>query len=371
MTGSSAPARDVESVLYVTDSKKLSGGSRQMLNNAKAMAALGLRVHLMVAPDTPLAAACEELPAEVVFFDRFREYFAAGKALKRIVNERRIDVVHTFHNRAYKMGLTARLLGGRFRFFINRGVISRPNELFFLWTALSDGAVANSMQCAEVLRKHHVFKSRLNVVYNAYVRPSSAPTRTRTDDRVRFIYVGNHAPIKGYDVFAQAAARLCETAKDVDVEFTAVGFEEIAAARFDLDIPDHVGSRSRLTGDLPHDRVLQELCDADVLVVSSRKESLPNVLLEGFDCGLPVVCTDVGGLPEAVKHGFNGFLCPSEDADCLAEHMRLLAEDPDRRAAMGAAGRKLVETQLTLEAKGRRLLRVYQGERQYEPLALD
>ena len=127
----------------------------------------------------------------------------------------------------------------------------------------------------------------------------------------------------------------------------------------------------RNTGTIPHEQVLEELRFADVYVMTSRMESLPNTLLEGFDLGLPAVCTKVGGVPEVVRDGVNGYLCESEDADCLAQRMRELADNPARRHVLGLNGRNVVRRLLTPEVKGFNLMRVYMGERLCEPLAVE
>lgn len=361
---------EVGSVLYATDSDKVSGGSRQMVNNIKAMLAMGLTVYALIKPDTPINDALAGLDVEIIHFDRFRKYREAGRFLKNLVEEKGIDVVHTFHNRAYKAGVLARLMGARCKLFINRGVISRPNAVFFLWTRMADGVIANSAQCAEVLRGHHVKPSLLNVVYNAYAGPDRGEPTPRKKRGCRFIYVGNSVRIKGFDVFLRAANLLCEAGAR-DMEFVSVGVDEDKMRKFDDLLAGPVRERLRNTGTIPHEQVLDELRFADVYVMTSRMESLPNTLLEGFDLGLPAVCTAVGGVPEVVRDGVNGFLCASGDAACLAGKMRLLAEDPVLRHTMGVNGRNVVRKLLTPAAKGFNLMRVYMGERLFEPLAVE
>ncbi|WP_272699136.1 glycosyltransferase [Desulfovibrio sp. Fe33] len=361
---------EINTVLYATDSIKLSGGSRQMVNNIKAMSDMGLKVYALVTPDTAINAALEDLDVEVIRHDGFSRYWKAGKFLKSLIEEKGIDVVHSFHNRAYKMGVLARLMGAKFKLFINRGVISKPNSVFFLWTALSNGVIANSAQCAEVMRKYWVRGKLLNVVYNAYAGPDFGEPKPRKKRGTRFIYLGNTAPIKGFDVFLKAADRLCrEGARDL--EFVGVGVSDNKLGNYDDILTPAVRERYRNAGEISHDAVFDELRFADVLVITSRKESLPNALLEGFALGLPAVCTNVGGIPEVVRDGVDGFLCASEDADCLAEKMRLLAEDPTKRFTLGLVGHRMVRRLLTPEAKGRNLMRVYMGEHLYEPLPLE
>ena len=80
----------------------------------------------------------------------------------------------------------------------------------------------------------------------------------------------------------------------------------------------------------------------DVFVLPSLAEGTPNGLIEAMAHGLPVIATWVGGIPDIVNAEC-GLLIPPGDADALAEAMQLLARDPVRRAAMGAAAKKRCE----------------------------
>ncbi|CCH49376.1 glycosyltransferase [Pseudodesulfovibrio piezophilus] len=362
---------EVQNVLYATDSTRLSGGSRQMINNIEIMTSMGITTHALLHPQSPLIPALDGLDVNIIPYDNFSSYLSAGRFMKKTIRENSIDVVHTFHNRAYKMGVIAKLMGAKFKLFINRGVISRPNDIFFLWTALSNGVICNSVQCAKILKKHRVMKRRLNVVYNAYCGPDFGERKPQKKRGTRFIYVGNVAEIKGYDIFAKAASRLCETSDCRNLEFVAVGITAQGQKRFAPLYTPALKERLTIHEELSHMDTLEEMRFADVICVTSRLESFPNTLIEGFDLGLPGICTAVGGIPEIIRDGVNGFLCASEDVECLAQKMRLLADDPITRYTMGKRGRAVVRTLLTPEEKGHNLMRVYMGEQRSEPLAVD
>jgi glycosyltransferase involved in cell wall biosynthesis len=92
---------------------------------------------------------------------------------------------------------------------------------------------------------------------------------------------------------------------------------------------------------------------ACLLVLSSRYEALPNVVLEAMAAGLPVVATRVGGLPELVVPGRTGWLVPPGDAPALAAAMGQLIENPGARQAMGRAGRERALRKFSLETMTR------------------
>jgi glycosyltransferase involved in cell wall biosynthesis len=80
----------------------------------------------------------------------------------------------------------------------------------------------------------------------------------------------------------------------------------------------------------------------DVLLLPSANEGTPVSVIEAFAAGRPAVATDVGGVPDVIREGVDGFLAGVGDIDVLAGRLAELAADPERRAAMGASGRERV-----------------------------
>jgi glycosyltransferase involved in cell wall biosynthesis len=81
----------------------------------------------------------------------------------------------------------------------------------------------------------------------------------------------------------------------------------------------------------------------DIVVLPSRREGLPNVILEAAASGLPCIATDATGCRDALMDGVTGIVVPVGRPAELARAMMRLADDPSLRARMGTAGRKLVE----------------------------
>src|SRR5204863_8143599 len=87
----------------------------------------------------------------------------------------------------------------------------------------------------------------------------------------------------------------------------------------------------------------------DVLALSSHMEANPVSILEGLACGKPVVATRVGSIPETVHHGENGYLVDPGSAPQLAEHLFRLLADPSVARRLGAAGRREVVENWSLD----------------------
>ncbi|MCS7226101.1 MAG: glycosyltransferase [Gloeomargarita sp. SKYB31] len=84
-----------------------------------------------------------------------------------------------------------------------------------------------------------------------------------------------------------------------------------------------------------------EVAKATVLVLPSLSEALPRVVVEAMAAGTPVIASDVGGIPDVVRDGINGFLVAPGDEDALARRMIYLLRHPEAARTMGQRGRKL------------------------------
>ena len=82
--------------------------------------------------------------------------------------------------------------------------------------------------------------------------------------------------------------------------------------------------------------------EADSYVLPSYNEGLPGSILEAMAAGTPIISTPVGGIPEAVIDGYNGYLVAPGDVDGLFDRLSRLCEDAERRSVMGKHSRELV-----------------------------
>ncbi|MCD4664982.1 MAG: glycosyltransferase family 4 protein, partial [Bacteroidales bacterium] len=92
----------------------------------------------------------------------------------------------------------------------------------------------------------------------------------------------------------------------------------------------------------------------------SLAEGRPNVIYEAMASECPIVATNVGGIPEQVKNGYNGFLVEPQDFETFAARISYLLDDDEFRIAMGENGRKrLIEKGWTWDNYAKKVLDIY------------
>ena len=174
--------------------------------------------------------------------------------------------------------------------------------------------------------------------------------------------VARVAPAKDFETLAKAAARV--VAADPGVRFMVIGdhtreaanrahYEKVRGTLEALGL-----TRSFIFTGFRED--VGRLVGAfDVFVLSTHGEGLPLVILEAMARGVPVVATEVGGIPEVVRHGETGLLHAHADDAGLAAHVASLLSDEARALALGEAGRLLVENEFSRGRFAEDLARLY------------
>jgi glycosyltransferase involved in cell wall biosynthesis len=160
---------------------------------------------------------------------------------------------------------------------------------------------------------------------------------------------GRLSPEKGPDQFIAAAALMAR--RDPDVGFVLFGdgpLREMLARQ----IADCGLSGSFVLAGFRSD-VQRFLPACDLIVLSSWTEGLPVIVLEALAAGVPVVATSVGGAPEVVQEGINGFLVPPGDPPALTQRIEDVLSDDARRRSMGQEGRRRIRQHFTFAAQAR------------------
>ena len=189
---------------------------------------------------------------------------------------------------------------------------------------------------------------KASVVYYCLRDPLLNGAASPEDERVGHIIVcvGRLDESKGQDVLIRALGLLKSESVNLEIRFVGdgpcrVGYEQLAR---ELGVEE----QCNFLGRLPHASVFAEMERSVLSVTPSRSDCGPWTVLESLAVGAPVVASDVGGIPEMIRDGVDGFLVPPDDPEALAEKIKLLLTDTELRETMGRNARERFLTEFEL-----------------------
>jgi glycosyltransferase involved in cell wall biosynthesis len=172
----------------------------------------------------------------------------------------------------------------------------------------------------------------------------------------RLLFLGAVIKPKGvYDII-ESARRL--VSEGFPIRLTMAGDREIAQAKQRSEQAG-LGGVIQFPGWVPEARKLELLDDADLLLLPSYTEGLPLSVLEAMACGLPIVCTSVGGLRDLVIHGENGFVIEPGDVDALTHYTGRLLRDKALRNEMGRNNIAKINKDYSIDVIAKKLGQLY------------
>ncbi|RJO62665.1 MAG: glycosyltransferase family 1 protein [Dehalococcoidia bacterium] len=184
------------------------------------------------------------------------------------------------------------------------------------------------------------------------------------------LFAGRIVPYKGILYLVKAADIVVNRSGYKDALFLLVGpiaqhgldslehsryIEDLSAFIQDKRLEEHV----KLTGAVPQDDLTSLFCACDIFVLPSLAESSPAVTLQAMSCAKPVIGTRVGGVPDQIKDGWNGFLVEPADEEALAQKIKYLLDHPAERLKMGRNGRQLAVQEFDWKVVAEKLLAIY------------
>ncbi|NQT81153.1 MAG: glycosyltransferase family 4 protein [Candidatus Aminicenantes bacterium] len=151
--------------------------------------------------------------------------------------------------------------------------------------------------------------------------------------------VGRLVPVKGPEFLIEAAKYIISKYPEVFFIFTGDGplEQNLERQAFKSGIKDNIiflGWRNDIAG---------IISVYDIFALPSLNEGMGRVLVEAMALGKPIVASNVGGIPDLVTHGKNGFLVPPKNPEKLAKYIQILIGDKEKRKKMGQAGKEMVK----------------------------
>ena len=165
--------------------------------------------------------------------------------------------------------------------------------------------------------------------------------------------VGRLSPEKGFDVLIEAFLSVQAHLPAVRLVLVGEGSEESRLRAMTENRSDRIHFLGHRLDTVPL------YAASDLVVAPSRQEGQGIVPLEAMAAGKAVIASRVGGLVETVVEGETGLLVPPDDAPALSRAIETLLNDPQRRAAMGEAGRRRVQQEYSLQTQLQKIEAIY------------
>ncbi|MBA4187161.1 MAG: glycosyl transferase family 1 [Planctomycetaceae bacterium] len=366
-------------LVHLTASTFFGGPERQMLGLAQAMPKHVQTTFASFSEGGRCAGFLNEIQSRgfptIPLTADFPHALAAVGELHGVIRDTQCDTLICHGYKAHILGRMAARRAGIPAIAVSRGWTGETRKVkIYEWLdrrhlRFMDHVVCVSEgQAAKVRRWCGVPSSRLSVIRNsarlAAFEKHDPAARSRllgflpSDSGVSQVVLaaGRLSPEKGFGVLIEAAATICRENPTAGVVLFGEGFlrAELEARVRTLGLSDRLvmpGFRTDL------DSLIGA---ADVVVLPSFTEGLPNVALEASAAGVPVVATAVGGTPEAIIDSETGYLVPPGQPERIAARVCELLRDPTLRAKFGAAGRERMQSTFTFDAQASAYLKLLQ-----------
>jgi glycosyltransferase involved in cell wall biosynthesis len=181
------------------------------------------------------------------------------------------------------------------------------------------------------------------------------------------LYGGGVIPLKRLLDLVEAMPLILAVVPEVRLRVAGNELDSAYARRVRGRLQEHgLEARVAFLGNLSADEMVDEYRRASVFVLPSGQETSPMVIGEAMAAGLPVVATNVGGVPHLVDDGVTGHVVETGDVISLAARIADLLGDPDTRAVFGAAGRAKADQNFRRGTVATRVAAVYEELRESE-----
>ena len=361
-----------QEVLFVFSSFAVGGTEQHLLNLVAPLRQRGWRVSVLALSDGQLRAAFAEAGANVVSspaltkgagsFDP-RRLFGIVRDLFVYLRRQRPAIVHFFLAEAYLVGAPVALAArAPLRLMSRRGLNTYRVAHPLLWRLERllhphmAAVLGNSRSVVAQLRDEGVPPDRLGLIYNGIDVSAFRRSRDRAEAKAALgiddatlvmTIVANLIGYKGHadllDALVRAKPHLPPAWKLLIVgrdDGLGTALRARATAGGLADNVVFLGPRR----DVP-----ALYAASDIGLLCSHEEGFSNAVLEGMAAGLPMIVTDVGGNPEAVRDGESGLVVPPHDPERLAEAIVRLAADSGLRSRLGAAAARRISENFTIE----------------------
>ena len=338
------------SVAHINLARGYRGGERQTQLLAEELSVMGWQQKLVARRGDLLAKRCADIP-ELELVE------VAGNVLSAAFALRDVSLVNVHEGRAVQAAALNKWLRG-IPYVITRRVQAGPRHNS-MTRKMYRGAARIVVLSAAIRQSMFALDDGLEcaVIPDASGRLAIDPQAVDSI-RERFghgFIVGHVGELddshKGQHQIIAMARQLRDEIPELSFVLVGSGRDEVALKRAAEDLPNvYFAGQVENVGDY--------LAAFDVFLYPSRHEGLGSVLLDALVSELPVVATDIGGIPEIIEDGTNGFLCAVDNIEALSKAIRTLYQDEDLRQRISLENSRKAK-QFSPEQMARRYAEVY------------
>lgn len=350
--------RSTMRLIHVLAETGYSGGEFQLEQLIAHLQEQGHENHVVVPRGAKFVETCKRLGVPVHTAQMRRPWMSlAVPRLRRIVRQLQPDLVHFGCGRATLWGgLSLVGMNGpvkvstrRIDYPIRRSPIGSGR-----YCSLIDHAIANCRAVEKRLLDAGVPQDRVTMIHEGILADQLTDVREHRDaarnrlgldsDAIVVSCAATLRPRKGQRILIEAFQRLVSAHPKAVLVLAGEGSDRQALEEFVTE--KRLGDHVRLPGRIQPVKDLHAA--SDVAVMASYNEGLSNACLEAAAAGLPLVVSDVGGLPEIVEHGASGYVAPAGDLEQFIERLDALLGDAELRLSMGEVGRQRIADRFTV-----------------------
>jgi glycosyltransferase involved in cell wall biosynthesis len=303
-----------------------------------------------------------------------RSLFVLSRGVALHVRRRRVDVI--IAQDPFGTGLlgylVSRLIGARLIVEVNNDFSNTANwnisawslaaYLKAVWVRLVGALIMNRADAVIAIYPGQLagFRWLRRSVKVEYIHPCVATSLFNASGELRpvrrILFIGHPFYLKGLDLLLRAFG-------DISDEFPDVCLRIVGHLPEKEEYRDLFAGRPRIEflGPVMPDKVLELMADCEAVVLPSRSEGMPRVLIEAMAAGRPIIASRVGGIPYYIRHGETGLLFEREDVEGLKKALRDVLGDDSYAARLGQNGRRYVLSELSARRHVEAMTRLLRG----------
>lgn len=333
------------SVLHVDTGSHWRGGQRQVFYLARGLQERKIKTAVVCREDSVLDTRLRQAGIPVFNLPLTGEYdLYSAFRMSRYYRRGNFPLLHAHTSHAHGIGIAAGVFHKAIRLVVTRRSTGTPsgNPLNRYKYQVPAEIISISRAVRYDLQDLGLLGKDLPVVYSGIEIPERderGGTPELIQDLPPEIHVigtaGRFTPEKDMFTFIQSAVMLLK--KRQDIAFIALG--EGPQRNSLLNLVEQTGYRNRIYLPGFRDNVQDYISHMDIYVNTSTVEALGTSVLDAMAYGVPVVATEVGGIPEIIEREETGLLAYPGDAEDIAQQISHLLEHPDQRKSMGEKAR--------------------------------